>query len=536
MYNLLIVDDEPLILEGLYQMVSEQFADKFLVYQANSAQEAIAVFKKFRIDLLMSDIRMPEMDGMKMAQIVEKEWPDCLTVFLTGHSEFEYARSALRGRAVDYVLKLDGDRAICQAIERAYQRLEREYDEKLRLLEMTESWKEALPLLRQECMKDMVMTEKWGGAFKEKLISKMKSAKITLDIEKTMMMGLVCMEPETDAMTTRRIQSILAENLKNGFQSCMASILNHTILLLAQSEDNRLERLKGFLEISLSMCERMGIHIPRIYLYARELEAEGLMEAFQTLSSKRFETEGERGVLLCGAEAFGGPYRWQKAGTIISLIQTEKISDSLLYGKAEDFTKTVEEIRKQTEEESPEQAITVYLTIASLLMQAVLNYLPGENTALSHIDLDRLANYNEHRGFQDACFYLEGIAEEYFSKREAMYTDADNTIVYRVRNYILDNLGEDLSATRLGEVAGLHPSYLSQVYKKVMNQSLRQYIIAMRLNAAKEMLKDPTVKIQTIAEKVGMNTASYFTHFFKKYMDVTPQEYRSQISGAGGEN
>lgn len=85
-------------------------------------------------------------------------------------------------------------------------------------------------------------------------------------------------------------------------------------------------------------------------------------------------------------------------------------------------------------------------------------------------------------------------------------------------------------------MAGLHPSYLSQVYKKVMNQSLRQYIIAMRLNAAKEMLKDPTVKIQTIAEKVGMNTASYFTHFFKKYMDVTPQEYRSQISGAGGEN
>lgn len=536
MYNLLIVDDEPLILEGLYQMISEQFADRFLVYQANSAKEALDVFKNFRIDLLMTDIRMPEMNGIQMAEIVEKQWPDCLTLFLTGHSEFEYAREAVGGRAVDYVLKLDGDAAIREAIDRAYQRLEREYDEKIRLLEMTESWKEARPLLRQECMKDMVMAEHWDTEFKEKLNQKLKAAEISLDIEETMLMGLICMEPETDAMTISRIQSICAESLRNGFDGCMASVLKHTILILVQSEDNRPERLKGFLEIFLSMCGRVNIHVPQIYLYGEELRAEQLAEAFTVLGCKRFETDGEKGVLLCGRKAPLTSYEWGKGGAIIGTVQMEKINDSLLCGRAEDFTGVVEEIRKQTQEEEPEQAVTVYLTLASLLMQAILNYLPKGNNVLSHINLERLANYNEHRGFQDACYYLESIAEEYFSGRKAMYLDADNAIVYKVRNYILDNLGGDLSTTRLGEIAGLHPSYLSQVYKKVMNQSLRQYIIAMRLNAAREMLKDPAVRIQTIAEKVGMNTASYFTHFFKKYMDMTPQEYRNQMMSKGEEH
>ena len=87
----------------------------------------------------MSDIRMPGMDGLEMVEIVEKEWPDCLTIFLTGHSEFEYARQAVGSRTIDYVLKLDGDEALRRAIDKAYDRLEKEQEEKSRLLKLNAS-------------------------------------------------------------------------------------------------------------------------------------------------------------------------------------------------------------------------------------------------------------------------------------------------------------------------------------------------------------------------------------------------------------
>ena len=144
-YHMLIVDDEPLILAGLVGMVKKRFEGKFLVYQADCAEEALKIFRNVRVDLLMTDIQMPGMNGLDMAKIVSEEWPDCLTVFLTGHSEFEYARRAVQGRNIAYVLKLDGDNAISEVIMQAYSRLEIEYSEKSRLLRMTESWKETLP-------------------------------------------------------------------------------------------------------------------------------------------------------------------------------------------------------------------------------------------------------------------------------------------------------------------------------------------------------------------------------------------------------
>lgn len=170
----------------------------------------------------------------------------------------------------------------------------------------------------------------------------------------------------------------------------------------------------------------------------------------------------------------------------------------------------------------PAAEITIYTTLASLLLQAILNYLPRESSLLTQINLEKLANYNTHHGFRDACYYLETVAEKYFRSRQEIHTDTDNYIVHKVNTYILEHLSEDLSMTRIGEIAGLHPAYLSRLYKKVTDNSLGQYITAQRLNAAKTLLQDPTIRIQSIAERVGLNTASYFTHFSKKHGYVSP--------------
>lgn len=213
--------------------------------------------------------------------------------------------------------------------------------------------------------------------------------------------------------------------------------------------------------------------------------------------------------------------------------QVEKISDSLVYGKLADFRAALQELREKMDGDDPARDVTVYVTLASLLMQAVLNYLPREKGFLSHMEIGKIANYAEHRNFHEACCYLEGIAERYFAGREAVHSDTDHYIVAKVKAYVPQHLGEDLSVARLGEAAGLHPSYLSRIYKKVTGQSLVSYITEQRLAIARELLCDPTVRMQTIAERSGLATASYFTHFFKKHMGLTPQEYRSRVTGAG---
>ncbi len=527
-YHMLIVDDEPLILAGLVGMVKKRFEGKFLVYQADCAEEALKIFRNVRVDLLMTDIQMPGMNGLDMAKIVSEEWPDCLTVFLTGHSEFEYARRAVQGRNIAYVLKLDGDNAISEVIMQAYSRLEIEYSEKSRLLRMTESWKETLPLLRQECIRQVVSGE-WSASERERLVQKMKTAWPEFDPQGEFLMALVCMLPDQDMEVCGQIQSIFQENLKGAFQICTARVFRRAFLILAQAADLRPLRMKGFMEIALSMSERMGMKAPQVYLFQDRLKLDELRSAFPVLGRKRFEVEGEGGVFLCGNDALLSEYTWREESPVMGTFEVEKISDSLMYGKEADYMEVVRKIRDRIGEEHSEQAMTVYITLASLLMQALLNYLPRENSVLSCVDMEKIANYSEHRNFREACFYLESIAEKYFAKREEVHTDADAAIVHKVNSYILEHLDEDLSIPKLGEIVGLHPSYLSRIYKKVTNQSPGQYITALRLNMAKELLRDPAMKIQTVAEKSGLNTASYFTHFFKKHTGMTPQEYRSKM-------
>ena len=209
MYNLLIVDDEPLILESLYHMLVKKYGDKFLVYQAPSADGALEQFRNIRVDLLMTDIRMPGMDGLSLVRIVEKEWPDCLTVFLTGHSEFEYARQAVSGRTIGYVLKLDGDRAIEKIMDKAYDRLEREYEEKSRFLKMSASWQEAVPLLRQDILKQMITTEKWTEDKKRSLSHKIQASGMEFSLEKNFLIAIISMPPtETQHQVRNRTAAL----------------------------------------------------------------------------------------------------------------------------------------------------------------------------------------------------------------------------------------------------------------------------------------------------------------------------------------
>ena len=89
MYNLLIVDDEPLILESLYQMISKKRDRQFVVFKAGSALESLKIFREHRIDLLMTDICLPETNGLKLRDTIQENWPECFTIFLTGQEEFE---------------------------------------------------------------------------------------------------------------------------------------------------------------------------------------------------------------------------------------------------------------------------------------------------------------------------------------------------------------------------------------------------------------------------------------------------------------
>ena len=121
------------------------------------------------------------------------------------------------------------------------------------------------------------------------------------------------------------------------------------------------------------------------------------------------------------------------------------------------------------------------------------------------------------------------MAEAIFGLQESEQEKREGDTIVRVQQYILEHLSEDISLVKLGELAYFNPSYLSRLFKRVSGTNLSDFIHNARINKAKELLTRNDMKIQEIVAAVGYESHAYFTKFFKKTTNMTPQEYRDSI-------
>lgn len=99
MLNLLVVDDEPMLADGVSSLLQTNFPDDLTVYTALSGEKAFAILEQIKIDLLLTDINMPDVDGLELQRRACERWPHLTVIFLTGHSEFHYMQTAIQQNA-----------------------------------------------------------------------------------------------------------------------------------------------------------------------------------------------------------------------------------------------------------------------------------------------------------------------------------------------------------------------------------------------------------------------------------------------------
>ncbi|MDR2932540.1 MAG: AraC family transcriptional regulator [Oscillospiraceae bacterium] len=177
-------------------------------------------------------------------------------------------------------------------------------------------------------------------------------------------------------------------------------------------------------------------------------------------------------------------------------------------------------------------ALTAFSTLSTLMLRAFLKFLPVNHELLDSDTLRMLADYQHFRGFNDAMSFLKETARQYFLACQTRESKSHQSYVGEVNEYIRRHLDGDLSLTRLGEEFHLHPDYLAKIYKAAAGISVSRYVAGQRISAAKELLADSAIMINDVAKRTGLNTPSYFTHYFKRHVGVTPQEYRSMLTDA----
>ena len=556
MYRLLIVDDEELIanwLRKLFQDADELDLDISVAY---SGAEALVILNRMKIDIVLTDIHMPGMSGMQLLEKISCTWPQCRVVFLTGYNEFDYVYTSIHHENVSFLLKTEKDEEILKVVGKAVQSIQKSYRDQEIVKKANESFKSTLPILQKEFLVDLFE----GNINLQTLQHQLDALEIPLDAAFPIFLFIGCIDSlsvKISAMERSRyfysVKLVADKYFPKDMKNAHLMHRNSDMVWLIQQGDvygNEMQdpgrvwehivaQFKGaFDSIQVSCRESFGL--PISFAYNSEpvewsditLKYENLRRilSFNTglgtemvLTEKNFRYEKAEQPLRKG-EILKKSYALQKKTEILGLYLGKGQRDEF----SELMSSMVECIREIVSFNS-NLAVEMYYSIAILMLSYINRWELVDKINIG-TDFHRYISIDEHQSLNQAMERLIQLGDMIFDIQESDKTKNVNELITKVKQYVSYHFKEDLSLTTLAEHVYLNPSYLSRFFKQSTGGNLKDYILSIRLEKAKELLKNKDLKIHEVATAVGFDYSNYFTSFFKKKIGITPQEFRDMYT------
>lgn len=499
--KILIADDEDYTREGLIDELDWESFGIDEIMQAANGEEALKIVKWFRPDIVLSDIRMPKVDGIAFAEELLRMAPQCKLIFISGYVETEYLKSAIRLSVIDFIEKPIDLEQVRKALRRAVDEIARERKTK----EVDESSRE----FRQQRLYELLTRRDNDPGAVEKL-----AAEVNFPMSGEYVC-LVVQFPRVRKRTGRELEQVL--EMASGIEGKVIGVWQEDFCIeaiLAYAERFRY-RLAPFCQRILERWPdcRLAVGItaadPRnIYNSCRTARA-AMNCAFYQADRRLFEIDD---AIL--------QKRFMEPGIYGSFL---RVLPEGSRATAEWFRSLFEDLfsRKYYQKEQ------VYTLMISLLTAVFRQYPSGydavpeagteEQLQQMVLNMDSLEEIRE---------FTERILGSVREREEAI--SGYGRVIRGVLDYIAAHYGEvTLSTSQIAEAFHFSPAYMNVLFKQEMKVTLKQYLSGYRLEKAKKLLEQDYMKITEIAEKCGYANANYFSKVFREGTGMTPLEYRS---------
>jgi len=554
MHRLLIVDNEDYVVEGLLEVFRQLPHLDLEVIGAYSAREALDWLKRTKIDIVVSDIRMPGMDGLTLQSEIVRYWPRCKIVFLSGFNDFDYVQQAIRGGALDYVLKTDGDERLIEAVEKAVEKLKDEIEIQQLIERSKQQMKAASETLQQDFIRQLLHGERIGGR---------ELAKQFADLHVPLKHGMpvvpvVCRVDEWKEDLSHydrylllfSIRNIAGEYLDATVVPLSVPLDPFNILWLIQPKglhpdsptrvrDDTWSMIVRFLQGTFELIQGACKDLLKLELSIVMADApvpwEGLARKFAALKASMLWGLGSgRETLMVESGRTGGDGDREEEGTRDGAYPRDaagligSLASMIENNRREPFLALLDELFPLDQGDAGHREKHYYMA-ASVLLSFHTRELRLAGTD-ERWDVGRLIRPDLGEAAGEAFAYLRRCGESIFDVRERLRGESENELMVKVKAYVADHLSSELSLTGIAENTGHNSSYLSRLFKQKNGVGIAEYITDCRVRLAKDLLSDPRNRIQDISESAGFASVQYFYRVFKKAAGVTPQEWRETAS------
>ena len=526
MYQIFVVEDELLIRESIRRTIEEMKGPYSFCGEASDGEMALSMMQDLMPDILLTDIRMPFLDGFGLISHARAMMPWVKIAIISGYGEFEYAQKAITLGVDQYLLKPVRPADLTKAIEEMAARIEKDRSTAGTARQGGFDRDEVNRAMTQQFTRDLL----FGGADTGELLERART--LNMDIVRPHYLVTVCsFDPQTP--DTGRLRNAVSQVMDNEMDMLyMFTDADQMALLTWGSDEEALSerayRLMNILKHELrELCPAITAVVGSCAHRLGEISesykaAASLLRQVGGVSAGQIVDIGDTAQITENIVTSGGPFG-------------EEFGQKILQARAEDVPGLLDEAINSPECGQFESMLMRYYGLINLMKMAVQIIVRNGRSGTDA--KDAAAQLSS----QYDIFAASGDRETFRKTAEELLVTAINArqeipaemkyshVISRAEKYVKENYKDpNISLISVAKHVGMSAAHFSTVFSQTTGRPFIHYLTALRIERSKELLKTTNMKLSDIAMEIGYNEPNYFSHVFRKTTGMTPKEYRSQ--------
>lgn len=519
-YKVLLVDDEEIVCDGLTRFVNWEELGYQVASSASSVAQALVYMESSPVDLVISDIRMPVQNGLQLLEVIHSEYPTVHTIVLSGYGEFEYARQAMRLGASDFLTKPVNFGELKKLLVTIRKKLdEGRREDRNRKQYMQMHLNHVLISLAKGYIGNIQQEQAelaglpWDREYCIFRIQNQKSYNEQADLtaSKELISRIASQAADEQGATIWLFNNELSEI------AClwMPSVEDDTTTSYLNALSENLEKYQIEAVVGISERHRRLVHLKEAYLEA------GRALQYAMLHNRKLTHYREIDHVLLTDYQIDEKLAAEILDLLASAEQWSRI-EAIIYS-------TIDVMNRNGRESHEIQAFCIQiLFMISQHLRSINNmkYSASLDNALFATVRDLLLS-SDVTGMKDSIANALARMNEEVNPLDQAAKPCH--MIAKVQRYIDEHYAQDISLTTLSNVFFIHPIYLSRLFKEKTGMNYLDYVTEVRIMHAKEMLRNPALKVYEICQMVGYDSPRYFSKLFKSLTGTTPKEYKESV-------
>lgn len=529
MYRIILIDDEPLILAGIASLIRWEDQDCCIVGKATNGHAAIDLILESRPDIVITDIRMPVMNGLELIEACKAKNCEFAFIFLTNLEDFQLAKQAVHLGATDYLVKLDlQPDTLIQALNKAKEecsRMESHNNKKLYSLLLKDSQEQ----LERNFFSKLILhasTENLSPA--PEIAMRYPDAYLILFQMKPEQILFGDTKPYDFQFINSQLTDIVNGIAARYFSSHAILMPKKDAMLLVASPKPESDNEKSLTEFCTKVNVALSTYFSLTALFGISQKRNSLSQltaAYSEAQSALDHCYYDSALHIVFYKDRKLKERHPSAREFNINFLKKSMSAAVMENESQDLKNIFNELSGLFTQYKPDktQAVSACINIYTYLRD-LLQTENSENNLFPY-SIDIAEQLTQLGSLDDILSWLDSFCEKVCALLADLKEKRSDKLVYMAKRYIREHYKEKIALSDIADYLKISSGHLSSTFSRYMNRTVSDYIAEVKIEHAKELIDSGQYLIYEIADQLGFENAYYFSKVFKKVTGISPKNY-----------